>query len=159
MNSNNNQLKIADELVSINERQVNLLDQENTDGESWNYYCTGQIVRPAVFENRISGTIREYLEEFNVEITATNHEISSSCTCSSRVKVCKHVISLLYSWVNDREEFINVGRVVNNLQDLSKIDLVKIIERIIQHNPSNIRFVKRHEDQDFFFDEDEWLDD
>ena len=69
---------IAPELREINERQIGILDQENTDGEGWDYYCNGQIVRAAVLGNRISGTIREYTEEFDVVIRVDLHEVTTS---------------------------------------------------------------------------------
>lgn len=39
------QYEISPELKEITERQISILDQENTNGEGWEYYCNGQIVR------------------------------------------------------------------------------------------------------------------
>jgi uncharacterized Zn finger protein len=132
--------EIAPELEQINERQVGILDQENTDGQGWDYYCNGQIVRAAVLGNRITGTVREYVEEFNVEIRVDHHEITTSCTCGTRQGVCKHIIALLYSWIHDKENFINIGDQIKKLHNMEKQELIDVIERIIQNDPINVRF-------------------
>lgn len=141
--------EIAPELKEINERQVGILDQENTDGEGWDYYCNGQIIRAAVFGNRITGTVREYIEEFNVEIRVDHHEITTSCTCGTRQGVCKHIIALLYSWINDKEDFINIGDQIKKLYNMDKQELIDVIERIIHNDPINVRFF-----YDYSLDED-----
>ncbi len=136
--------EIAPELRDINERQVGILDQENTDGEGWDYYCNGQIVRAAVSGNRISGIVRDYLEEFNVVIRVDEHEITTSCSCGTREGVCKHIVALLYSWIHDKEDFINIGDQVKRLQSMEKQQLINVIERIIQNDPINIRYFVDH---------------
>lgn len=135
---------IAPELKEINERQIGILDQENTEGEGWDYYCNGQIIRAAVSGNRISGTVRDYLEEFDVVIRVEQHEITTSCTCGSRQGVCKHIVALLYSWIHDKQDFINIGDQIKKLQDMDKQQLIDVIERIIQNDPINVRFFSEH---------------
>ena len=131
---------IAPELREINERQIGILDQENTDGEGWDYYCNGQIVRAAVLGNRISGTIREYTEEFDVVIRVDLHEVTTSCTCGTKQGVCKHIVALLYSWIHDKEDFINIGDQIKKLHNMEKQQLIDVIERIVQNDPINVRF-------------------
>ena len=131
---------IAPELREINEHQIGILDQENTDGEGWDYYCNGQIVRAAVLGNRISGTIREYTEEFDVVIRVDLHEVTTSCTCGTKQGVCKHIVALLYSWIHDKEDFINIGDQIKKLHDMEKQQLIDVIERIVQNDPINVRF-------------------
>ena len=131
---------IAPELREINERQIGILDQESTDGEGWNYYCNGQIVRAAVLGNRISGTIREYTEEFDVVIRVDLHEVTTSCTCGTKQGVCKHIVALLYSWIHDKEDFINIGDQIKKLHNMEKQQLIDVIERIVQNDPINVRF-------------------
>ncbi|OQX84798.1 hypothetical protein B6D60_08735 [candidate division KSB1 bacterium 4484_87] len=70
--------KISEELMNISERMVALLDQENTDGESWDYYCNGQVIKPAVFRNKITGTVREVVDEFDIQIIADGSQISQA---------------------------------------------------------------------------------
>ena len=146
--------KISSDLMSISERMVVMLDQENADGEAWDYYCTGQIVKPAVFRNKITGTVRELVDEYQIEIIAEDRQIFSSCTCGTKDKVCKHVISVLYSWVNDREDFMDVGRMVKDLDNMEKSELINIIQRILTIDPSKARFLKRHYEDEYDIDED-----
>jgi len=131
---------IAPELLKINERQIAILDQENTDGEGWDYYCNGQVVRAAIYQNRIVGTVRELVETFDVEIKVEQNEIITSCSCGSREGVCKHTVAFLYSWVNDRSDFLNVGNSIKKLYTMEKRDLIDIIVRVIQNDPTNVRF-------------------
>jgi uncharacterized Zn finger protein len=137
--------EISPELRQISERQISILDQENTNGEGWEYYCTGQIVQAAVLKNRISGTIREYLEEFHVQIQIDEHEVVTSCSCDTGEVVCKHIVALLYSWINDTEDFVNIGNLVKRLYKMEKQDLIDALERVIQSDPRNIRFLERPE--------------
>lgn len=136
--------EIAPELKEINERQIGILDQENTDGEGWDYYCNGQIIRAAVSGNRLSGTVRDYLEEYDVVIRVDQHEITTSCTCGSREGVCKHIVALLYSWIHDKDDFVNIGYEIKKMQNMEKQQLIDVIERILQNDPINIRFFSEY---------------
>ena len=154
MNTENNKYLISKELDSINERQIVILDQENIDGQGWNYYCNGQITAATVYNNRISGVIKELADEFHVEITANENEISSYCSCGSKEGVCNHVVALLYSWVNDRDDFVNISALVRRLYDKDKQELIDIIERIFENNPGNARFINQIEKNENEFDSD-----
>ena len=151
MDIKKDRFEIADELDSINERHVTLLDQENEDGRGWDYYCNGQVLQPAVLGNRLTGIIRELTEDYRVQITITEHEVTNSCDCGVKEGVCIHTISLLYSWVNDRDGFINIGNSMKQLHFLEKDELITIISRIIDNNPSNIKYFDEPE-----FDSDEY---
>ncbi|HEX9973256.1 MAG TPA: SWIM zinc finger family protein [bacterium] len=137
--------EISSALKAITEKQIGILDQENTNGEGWEYYCNGQIVRAAVLKNQISGTIREFLEEFHVTIQVDEHEIMTSCSCGARNGVCNHIVALLYSWINDQQDFINIGTLIERLHDLEKQDLINLLQRIIEHDPINARFLDNPE--------------
>ena len=95
-------------LTNISQQQIAILDQENTNGEGWNYYCNGQVIHAVVFRNKLLGIIREYIEDFKVQIKVDEHEISCSCSCDSENVICKHIVALLYSWIYDQNEFINL---------------------------------------------------
>lgn len=141
---------ISPDLLEINERQIAILDQENVDGEGWDYYCNGEVVRATIFENKISGTVRELVDSFDVEIKAVQNEITTSCSCGTKEGVCKHTIAFLYSWVNDRADFMDVGISMKKLQRMERQELIDIIERVLQNDPTNVRFFS---DRDY--DEDE----
>lgn len=141
---------ISPELLKINERQIAILDQENTDGEGWEYYCNGEVVRATILRNKITGTVRELLEVFDVEIKADQNEITTLCSCGTKDGVCKHTVAFLYSWVNDREDFLNIGSAIERLYKMEKGELIDIIERVLQNNPTNVRFFFNKD-----FDEDE----
>ena len=145
---------ISRDLESINERQIAILDQDSTNGESWDYYCNGQITNATVSRNRISGIVRELGAEFHIEITVSENEISSHCSCGLKESVCKHVIALLYSWVNDREDFVNISTLIKRLQNMEKHEFIDIFERIFEDNPANARFIASPDDEENGFDDE-----
>ncbi|MFX1412167.1 MAG: SWIM zinc finger domain-containing protein [Promethearchaeota archaeon] len=95
--------------------------------------------------NRITGTVREFTEEFDVIIRVDHHEITTSCTCGTRQGVCKHIVALLYSWIHDKQDFINIGDQIKKLHSMEKHELIDVIERIIQNDPINVRFFSDYE--------------
>ena len=143
--------EISSALKAITEKQIGIIDQENLNGEGWEYYCNGQIVHAAVLRNKISGAIREFLEEFQVTIQMDEHEIMTSCSCGTRNGICKHVVALLYSWINDQQDFVNIGTLVERLHDFEKQDLINLLQRIIENDPVNARFLDRqdYDENDF----------
>lgn len=137
---------ISPMLANITQRQITILDQENTNGEGWDYYCNGQVIHAIVSKNEISGIIREYLEDFKVQIKANEHEISCSCSCDSENVICKHIVALLYSWVYDQNEFINLDNFMHQLEHMDKAMLIKAVEQFIADDPRNIKFFENQKD-------------
>lgn len=103
---------IAPDLQNLQLNQVEALDRETTGGKGLAYYETALISRPAVFHNHISGRVGNYVEHYDVRITFHENEIAGSCPCQRSRKICKHIIALLYSWVNDGGEFLDVEDVL-----------------------------------------------
>ena len=133
-------------LTNITQKQVAILDQENTNGEGWDYYCNGQVIHAIVSKNDISGIIREYLEDFKVQIKVNEFEIFCKCSCDSENVICRHVVALLYSWVFDKSEFINLDKFLNKLENMEKEKLIKVVERFIVDDPRNIKFFNTQRD-------------
>lgn len=125
-------------LTDFNLEQIAALDQELTDGEGWEFYSNGQIKCATVFENKLSGRVGNFIEEYEVEIVVMGEEVRSSCNCSRTGEICKHVIALLYSWVNDTEGFLDVGDSLQKLRSYDRERLLEIVVNIIRHDPKNI---------------------
>ena len=143
-----NEHEISTQLTDITQRQVTILDQENTDGEGWNYYCNGQVIHASVFKDEISGIIREYLEDYKVKIKVYDREISCVCTCDSENLICRHVVALLYSWVNDQAEFTNISDFVTKLQDIDKKNLIDMVQKFVIDDPRNLQYFEKTRDQE-----------
>jgi len=129
---------ISPALADLDYEQIVNLDQELADGEGWEFYSSGQISRATVFENKLSGRVGNYAEEFEVEIVVSGDELRSSCNCSGSGEICKHVIALLYCWVNDSEGFLDVGDSIQELSSYNRDRLLEIVTNIIRHDPKNI---------------------
>ena len=125
-------------LHDLDYEQVATLDQELTAGDGWEFYSNGQIKCATVFENKISGRVGNFIEEYEIEIVVSGKEIRSSCNCSRTGVICKHVIALLYSWVNDTEGFTDVGDSLQELRGFKRERLIEIVTNIIRHDPKNI---------------------
>ncbi len=125
---------IAPDLQNLQVNQVEALDRETTGGKGIAYYETALISRPAVFHNHISGRVGNYVENYDVRITFHENEIAGSCPCQRSRKICKHIIALLYSWVNDGEEFLDVEDVLIEVRAMKKKELLIIVENIIRQN-------------------------
>lgn len=124
-------------LTELEFDQVADLDQKLVGGEAWEFYSDGQIKRATVFENKLSGHVGNYLEEYEVEIIVEGDELRGSCNCSRSGGICKHVIALLYSWVNDQEGFLNVGDSLQELDSYDRERLLEIVVNIIRYDPKN----------------------
>lgn len=145
---------ISPDLLSLTESQIAKLDQDATEGEGWECYCNGYIAHASVFQNKISGRVRNYVEDYFVEITVDSHEITAFCTCGQSRGVCPHVVALLYSWVNDTEGFTNIADSLNNLRSLDKENLLEVIGRILLNDPRNLVFFKSDSNPEEDFDLD-----
>ena len=130
--------KIADGLKSLSLSQVEALDRNALNGKARDYYENSQITSATVFRNRISGYVGNYFESHQVEIIFHENEISSSCTCSKARRVCKHMVALLYSWVNEGMDFLNVDEALEQIKEMDREHLIDVITNIIRQNPSSV---------------------
>jgi|YNPNPStandDraft_1061719.scaffolds.fasta_scaffold101437_1 uncharacterized Zn finger protein len=126
---------IAPELLSLTSEQVAQLDQECTGGRGWDFYANGFVSGATVFRNTLIGQVRELTMINLVEIKVRGREIYTSCTCSHRGGICDHALAVLYSWVNDGESFLDVGESMDELEKLDKVDLLRIVRRILVREP------------------------
>jgi len=138
MNEKNDNFRISNDLTSLTEQQISYLDQEVSEGKGWEFYCNGQVIQSTVFQNRLSGIVVENFDQFSVEVKISDSQIIGTCNCGIRGQICKHVVALLYSWVNDGEGFEDVGNSLRLLENKNKEELLAIISRMIVNNPRNI---------------------
>lgn len=136
-------------LSQLSSKQIALLDQDENDGEGWDFYSNGQVMNATVFNDEISGIVREFVKDYKVKVKVNEHEVSCSCSCDSEKVVCNHVIALLYSWVYDQEEFINLGVIIKQLASLDKNVLVSVVERFLIDDPQNVKFFERQSDLEY----------
>ena len=137
---------ISPMLANITQQQVTILDQENTDGNGWDFYCNGQVTNAIVFEDEISAIVRELVSDYKVKIKVNEYEVSCSCNCQSEKVVCNHVVAVLYSWVYDQAEFTNVGDYINQLNKMDKNSLIDVVQRLLTDDPQNVKYFEKHGD-------------
>jgi len=141
---------ISPELASLTFSQIQALDREATNGETFAYYESSQVSRATVYRNRISGIVGNFVEQFQVQITVHQQEISGYCSCGKSLHICKHVVALLYSWVNDGGDFLNVEHALSEIREMDRDRLIEVVSNIIRHDPQylDLFFAKNKEEWD-----------
>ena len=141
---------IYSELKELDFEQVKAFDAQVTDGEALPYYDSIQVSRAAVFRNKLSGRVGNYFESYDVDVTLQDKELMSNCSCGHSRKLCVHGISLLYAWVNDGDDFVDVGNKLREIEKMTKDELLKVVLNIVRINPNLIELflMKNTEDWD-----------
>jgi uncharacterized Zn finger protein len=85
----------------------------------------------------MSGMVQDAVDEYFAEVRADRDELVAGCTCRSHGGICKHAIALLYGWVNDNEDFLNVADTLARLRQRDKEDILAILGRILMFDPRN----------------------
>jgi len=137
--------KQQNDIYDLTLEQVQALDQNVSQGKARQFYENAQITRATVYQNKVSGRVGNFFEQYDVQLTFHGREIASSCTCEESRKICIHAVALLYAWLNDGKEFLDVERVLGEIKKMKKDRLVEIVTNIIQNNPSLVEmFLSRH---------------
>lgn len=137
--------EVSPHLRTLTHEQVALLDQEATGGMSWDFYCSGYIRHPTVLGKRMSGLVKDEVEEYFTEVQIDGRQLKTGCGCGARTQICKHAIALLYGWVDDNEGFQNVADILERLRYKDKESIIEILGRILMFDHRNISFL----DEDF----------
>jgi hypothetical protein len=117
---------------------------------SWEFYCNGYISHPAVLGNKISGLVRDTIDEYFTQIKVDGPKVIVGCSCGSRGEICKHAIALLYGWVNDSEGFLNIADTLDRLRDKDKDSLIEMLGRILMFDSRHLYFIEEgFADEDF----------
>jgi len=128
--------KIASELLNLKIKQIEAFDRDITNGKAREYYESCEVTRATVFRNRLFGKVGNFVQSYDVEITVHGNEVVSSCICNNNRQICKHAVALLYSWVFDGNDFLNVANVLEEIDNLEKSRLMDIIKNMIRYNPN-----------------------
>ena len=130
-----NDTTISTELKKLGYEQIAVFDEEATDGEALSFYENSQIENAVVYRNKISGRVGNFIEGYDVRLAVHANEITAACTCESERKMCMHAVALLYGWVNDADDFMNLSNVLTDIKKMKKSQLLDIVANIIQQQP------------------------
>jgi len=134
--------EISPMLRELTHEQISLLDQQATEGTTWEFYCSSYIHHPTVFGHKMSALVQDALDEFFTEVRVEKERLVTGCSCGERNTICKHAIALMYCWVNDGDGFMNVADILERLRHKDKEDLLEILGRIVMFDPRNLTFVE-----------------
>ncbi len=124
------------EMFRLTYSQIQSLDNNATQGRTAEYYENAMISNAAVFRNKLFARVGNIFEEYQVNITVHEHELSSACTCGQGREICRHAVALLYSWVNESQNFLNIGKAIDEISRLDKKELVAMITNLLQSHPA-----------------------
>ncbi len=136
---------VSEELLGLTYDDVASFDDETLNGEGAAYYEQSQIMDAVVFRNRLSGRVGNFVEAHQVRVTTHGRELSCRCTCNSGKNICIHSMALLYAWVNDGEDFMNLSRVLEQIGDWSADRVREVVVNILQQQPHlAVRFLQKN---------------
>ncbi len=86
------------------------------------YYERGQIKSMNVKENNISAKVHGSYGTYDVEISIENGRIHADCDCPYDGYGCKHIVAVLYKWLEDKNKKSNkkTAKTGNKEVDLKK---------------------------------------
>lgn len=141
--------RVCNELLNLTIQQVEAYDRDITDGQARIYYENCQVTRATVFRNKLTGRVGNLIKGVDVEITVHGQEFVTCCTCNKTRSTCKHAVALLYSWVYDGKDFIDIGQVLEEISNMDKEQLLHIVQNIIRYNPALIDIFLAREKPDW----------
>jgi uncharacterized Zn finger protein len=112
-------------------RRQDAIRQPLRRGRTLSAFCRGS--EPAPYQ------VRALL----ADPASTSQKIAAyHCTCP-RGGFCKHIVALLLTWIEDPEEFAVLPTTAEILADKSRDDLLRLIDQMIEHDPSLESLVDR----------------
>ncbi len=130
--------KVDPTLNAITFDEVSTLDRKVAEGEGLSYYETAHIYHAAFYRNSLIGQVGNMLETYQVEISIHGMQITGSCTCDESRKLCKHVVALLYAWVQDGRDFIDVSEKIRDIENMKHEELVQAVVNLVRRDPSTL---------------------
>jgi uncharacterized Zn finger protein len=155
MTEKNSKDQIVKDQLDLRFDQVEELDREVSEGQGLAYYESVQISRANVYRNTLSGRVGDLAEYYDVRITVHRQQISGTCSCGESREICRHILALLYSWVQDGKDFIDIGEKIAQLQHFDHDRLIEVISNILRFNPGllDLFFEKDRSDWDEWYAE------
>jgi hypothetical protein len=112
----------------------------------FDYYRQKRVLHPIIDNDHMHAEVAgSSYEPYRVEIRAKGNNIkdlSISCTCPYEDGVCKHAIALLYTWIRAPSTFSNIKLLDVNLERLGKEQLLNILRKLLEEEPSLIPIIK-----------------
>ena len=118
----------------IIEKDIRKLVDSTIRARGKEYYEEGRIHSIEIDGNKINAEV-EGNSIYDVEISIENNEIQCICSCPYDGNVCKHVVAVLYQWINrnntksseDKVQVTKAPAFLNYLQNLPKEELASLL--------------------------------
>ena len=145
-------LSVHSVLENLKEEDLRSLCGEAVLKRGFDYYRQKRVLHPIIDNDHMHADVAgSSYEPYRVEIRAKGNNIkdlSISCTCPYDDGVCKHAIALLYTWIRAPLIFSSIKLLDMNLERLSKEQLLNILRKLLEEEPSLISIIKFYSDID-----------
>lgn len=107
----------------------------------FSYYKMGAVKNILVDDERIRATVEgSRINEYKVEIWCDNRQISARCTCPFDGWACKHIIAVLYEFLQKKETLFKEANLEDDASRFLRKNLLKVSkERLIRFILQNAR--------------------
>jgi uncharacterized Zn finger protein len=124
--------------LSLTESQIRDWVDAGSFERGWGYFESGHILNPRRQGNTLKARCWGSMPTpYRLQVTLGPEGIvAGHCSCPVGAGGhCKHVVAMLFTWVDDPEAFLEMEDLETSLQRRSKEELVVIIERMINRCP------------------------
>ncbi len=141
---------MKEKLPNLTEEDIteNCSEQSFEKGED--YYYRGAIVHPMIYGMTLRAECEgSQFDNYIVTVSLAEDGIADAyCTCSyDWGGYCKHIVALLLTWINTPDKFLVVDDLLESLKEKDKDELVGLIGRMIEREPSFISLIESGVDQ------------
>ena len=103
----------------------------------FNYYKNGHVCLGVIKDDRLWGKVYGTgSAPYKVQVDVSD-KIYSRCSCPVGV-MCKHGVALLLTWINCKEDFLDIDLFKSNLRDKRKDELLNMILSVVVDDPFKI---------------------
>ncbi len=133
-----------DMVTGLTEAYIRQLAGEQSFESGMHYYTMGAIREPFRQGMQLGGECSgSQDEQYMVKIALKENGIGeASCTCP-RGGFCKHIVALLLTYIYKPGAFRDLNSLEDMLTSFSKEDLIALIEKMVQREPSLLALVER----------------
>jgi tetratricopeptide (TPR) repeat protein len=119
---------------AITESELRQAFGDRTFARGRDYFTRGYVEPGVKKGNKLFGAVLGSAPEPYRVCVDLAEEIQSECSCPVHA-MCKHGVALTLHWLNERSAFCDADELLASLANKEKSELLKIIERLIEHEP------------------------
>src|SRR5713101_3307761 len=133
---------VKSQFKQLSEADLRAYSDEASFQKGCDYYLHHAIVEPTLSESVLRAFCHgSGLSPYRVEATllpagdkSAHKVVSAGCSCP-RGGFCKHLVALLLTWIHQPERFVVRSRLMGQLSEKSREELLALLEQLVQRQP------------------------